>query len=86
MSTAELQEQKRLIIQEIQLVEDEWILKAIGKLLHLEESVILELDMKFELPEEEWQKIEKDDEDYRNGIGKNYTWDEVKNLVLNKNK
>lgn len=39
MSTAELEEKKRLIIQEIQQVEDEWILKAIGKLLDLEEVI-----------------------------------------------
>ena len=75
MNTAELQEQKRLIIQKIELIEDERILKAISELLEKYNSG---------LPEEEWQKIEKDDEDYRNGMGKNYTWDEVKIEIYNR--
>lgn len=35
MSAAELKEKKELIIQEIRQVEDEWILKAIEKLLDI---------------------------------------------------
>lgn len=84
MNSTDLEEKKRLIIQEIQHVEDEWILKAIGKLLDLEDSELSNLDKEFALSEEEWQKIEQDDEDYRNGTGKNYSWTEVKKLVLNK--
>lgn len=42
MNATDLQEKKRLIIQELQLVEDEWILKAIGKLLDLEEDIDIE--------------------------------------------
>ncbi len=82
MNATDLQEKKRLIIQELQLVEDEWILKAIGKLLDLEENELTD----FSLSEEEWLKIEKDDEDYKNGIGKNYSWEEVKTHVLNRDK
>lgn len=39
MSTAEMEEKKRLIIQEIQLVEEEWILKAIEMLLDMDNEV-----------------------------------------------
>ncbi|HUH74930.1 MAG TPA: hypothetical protein VLZ75_11070 [Chitinophagales bacterium] len=42
MNATDLKEKKRLIIQELQLVEDEWILKAIGKLLDLEEDIDIE--------------------------------------------
>lgn len=41
MSTAEMEEKKRLIIQEIQLVEEEWILKAIEKLLDMDDEIDL---------------------------------------------
>lgn len=36
MSAAEIKETKERIIQEIQFVEEEWILKAICKLLDIE--------------------------------------------------
>ena len=42
MNATDLKEKKRLIIQELQLVEDEWILKAIGKLLDLVEDIDIE--------------------------------------------
>ncbi len=42
MNTAELEEKKRLIIQEIQQIEDERILKAIEELLDLEEEIDIE--------------------------------------------
>lgn len=42
MNATDLKEKKSLIIQELQLVEDEWILKAIGKLLDLEEDIDIE--------------------------------------------
>lgn len=42
MSAAEIKETKERIIQEIQLVEDEWILKAIQKLLDIEEDIDIE--------------------------------------------
>lgn len=82
MNAIDLEERKRLIIQEIEQVEDEQILKAIGKLLDLEDSELSLGKNKFSLSEKEWEKIERDDEDYQNGIGKNYTWEEVKNIVL----
>jgi hypothetical protein len=41
MSTAEMEEKKRLIIQEIQLVEEEWILRAIEKLLDMDDDIDL---------------------------------------------
>ena len=44
MSAAELKEKKELIIQEIQQVEDEWILKAIEKLLDINSDENEELD------------------------------------------
>jgi hypothetical protein len=104
MSTAEMEEKKRLIIQEIQLVEDEWILKAIEKLLDLDDlSEIAHQDRfdikqegkaytidsvteNFSLMEEDWKKIEKDEEDFIEGKGANYSWKEVKNLILNDGK
>lgn len=42
MSAAEIKETKERIIQEFQLVEDEWILKAIQKLLDIEEDIDIE--------------------------------------------
>lgn len=104
MSTAEMEEKKRLIIQEIQLVEEEWILKAIEKLLDLEN--LSDFDTQFEmeknprrksvpidyatqnfaLTDEEWKKIEMDEENFKKGKGANYTWEEVKNLTLNDGK
>lgn len=42
MSAIELKENKERIIQEIQLVEDEWILKAIQKLLDIDDNVDVE--------------------------------------------
>lgn len=42
MSTAELNEKKQLIINEIKDVEDEWILKAIQKLLDIDDNIDIE--------------------------------------------
>jgi hypothetical protein len=42
MSTTEIKETKERIIQEIQLVKDEWILKAIQKLLDIEHDINIE--------------------------------------------
>ncbi len=42
MSATELKENKERIIQEIQLVEDEWILKAIQKLLDIDDNIDVE--------------------------------------------
>ena len=39
MSATELKESKERIIQEIQLLEDEWILKAIQKLLDIKDDI-----------------------------------------------
>lgn len=41
---------------------------------------------KVEIPEEVMDKIQKDREDYLNGIGKTYTWEEVKEMIHNKEK
>ena len=42
MSAAEIKETKERIIQEIQQVEDEWILKAIQKLLDMDDDIDIE--------------------------------------------
>lgn len=103
MSTAVMEEKKRLIIQEIQLVEEEWILKAIEKLLDMDEMDMFILKEKaealesksrstdnassnFALTEDEWVKIEQDEEDFKKGKGANYSWKEVRSIVLNDGK
>lgn len=63
MSATELKEAKERIIQEIQLVEDEWILKAIQKLLDIEDSESTELD----------KRMEK----RKSGESKSYSWEQV---------
>jgi len=63
MSATELKEAKERIIQEIQLVEDEWILKAIQKLLDIEDSESAELD----------KRMEK----RKSGESKSYSWEQV---------
>ncbi len=63
MSAAELKEKKELIIQEIQQVEDEWILKAIEKLLDINSDENEELD----------NRMKK----RKAGESKSYSWEEV---------
>lgn len=63
MSAAELKEKKELIIQEIQQVEDEWILKAIEKLLDINSDENEELD----------NRMKK----RKTGESKSYSWEEV---------
>ncbi|MEN9447779.1 MAG: hypothetical protein RJA25_1069 [Bacteroidota bacterium] len=63
MSAAEIKETKERIIQEIQQVEDEWILKAIQKLLDMDDPELTELD----------KRMEK----RKSGESKSYTWEEV---------
>jgi hypothetical protein len=63
MSAAEIKETKERIIQEIQQVEDEWILKAIQKLLDMDDPELTELD----------KRMEK----RKSGESKSYSWEEV---------
>jgi len=63
MSASELKESKERIIQEIQLVEDEWILKAIQKLLDIEDADLSELE----------KRMEK----RKSGESKSYAWEEI---------
>lgn len=63
MSAAEIKETKERIIQEIQLVEDEWVLKAIQKLLDIDDSELAELD----------KRMEK----RKSGESKSYSWETV---------
>ena len=63
MSATELAEKKQLIIQEIQQVEDEWILKAIEKLLDINSEENEELD----------NRMRKK----RSGESKSYSWQQV---------
>jgi len=63
MSAAELKEKKELIIQEIQQVEDEWILKAIEKLLDINSEENEELD----------NRMRK----RKSGESKSYSWEQV---------
>jgi hypothetical protein len=81
MSAAELKELKQMIIHEVQFVEEEWKLKAFAKLLDLEN---LDSNMGISLSESEWLEIEADEKDYQNGLGDNFSLEEVKNIVLSK--
>ena len=66
MSAAELKEKKELIIQEIRQVEDEWILKAIEKLLDInsEENKELESRMRKRISGESkyhsWEEVDSE--------------------------
>ncbi|HQD11312.1 MAG TPA: hypothetical protein PLW43_00080 [Chitinophagales bacterium] len=63
MSAAELKEKKELIIQEIRQVEDEWILKAIEKLLDINSDENKELESRMR------KRI--------SGESKSHSWEEV---------
>ena len=63
----------------IDTINDENILNAV-------KTLIQPYSYNSEIPEEHWLKIEKDDDDYKNGIGKNYTWNEIETLLSTKKK
>lgn len=63
----------------IDTINDENILNAV-------KTLIQPYSYNSEIPEEHWLKIEKDDDDYKNGIGKNYTWNEIEILLSTKKK
>ncbi len=63
----------------IDTINDENILNAV-------KTLIQPYSYNSEVPEEHWLKIEKDDDDYKNGIGKNYTWNEVETILSTKKK
>lgn len=86
MNPITLKEKKRIIIHEIEHIDDENILSAITKLLDLKETESSKEFNSFSLSENEWKEIEKDDDEYQNGIGNSQTWEEVKNSVLNTSK
>jgi len=62
MGATELKESKERIIQEIQLVEDEWILKAIQKLLDIQDAD---------------SELDKRMEKRKSGESKSYAWEEI---------
>lgn len=68
--------EKRLIINEIKNIQDEWILKAIKKLL--------DIDYEAEVSEEHQQVLNDRIASYETDPSQVLEWDEVKKELLNK--
>lgn len=63
----------------INTINDIEILKAVHVLLKSQQQESF-------IPEEHWREIEKDDKDFENGSGKNYSWADVETIISKKKK
>ena len=70
-TTLTLKEEVHAIIEDI---DDDEVLKAVH-------TLVKPYSHEYDIPEEHWIKIEKDDADYENGLGKNYSWKDVETIL-----
>ena len=71
-TTLTIKEEVHAIIDDIDDIE---ILKAVR-------TLVKPYSHEYDIPEEHWIKIEKDDADYENGLGKNYSWKDVETILI----